>query len=1229
MHNATCVLREVLQEVCECHGLAEERLLQRPEAVTKLEFFMFNYPRMRALHCFPALTTLTITQQNLRRLFLYSNRIKRIENLNHLKSLEQLWLGNNQIEVLEGLETLTKLKDLNLVRNRIARIGDGLKYNMEITTLNLAHNCIGQFKDICNLAKLPKLVDLCFSDPHWGDNPLSLLCNYQTYVVFHLAQLHSLDTLVLTEDIKQLAQATYMKKRMYYNMRIKTLQRNTSYALRRAHEANQAKISQASVALNLLIRHLKDLDRELEDGCNNNGDELFVSQVRVKREALLEGTQRKKDEMELLVRRFEDSRARVHELCDGHVRRLLVELDTGGNIRLEDGKPSDLWYTSCVDLVKSRFFGGDYAGTGVVGLSRVTRVTRVHNRFLRGRFEECLEHLVDVADPTYKRNLEYLFYGDDGAGELMRVAEEGFYGLTPAVVLHNSVSCADQQRVQACLRGDADGCSSKRLQFGQLLVTKVFLGKSTQELRSGQINNTPARRSTPSARLPQDATPMLSVVERKDVMPEAYGTAVDSVFRPKSSDPKQRTWFVFQPFLVLPEYLVEFEYDLSHSHDNAGADAYNTLNTPALSPDTHTTDIIDPEMRPILRPLAAFLQQTGEHSNNLSPQPDESVIKTVNMPPILSSSRGTSKTSTGTITSELILACSRTPVFANVMYLNLHGSGIRCIEGLACLSNLRHLVLSFNEIQKVEGLSELRELEKLDLSFNVIRRIEGLRGQTALRQLELNNNLLTRIEDIQVLHKHVPQLTALSLHGNALCDAPGYRSFVARRLPRLTALDGQSEAAAAASASSQASNSNNNSSWRERAEDLSLEHLKLRRIQNLDGLPNLLRLSLADNEIGRIEGLESLNKLEELILTGNRILQVPGIREVLQLKELPKLIILDLAGNPLCKSEDYRLYVVYNLKNKLKVLDGVGIEAAEQSAAKSKYAGRLTTDFLEEHDFATLTALNLDNNMLTDVQELRHLTSLAVLRLNANRLENYPLFEPADDNHPLQVLQLGSNQITSLPSLHLSCFRHLRSLFLQDNGISRVEGLDSLSMLQELVLDRNCVRGMEAGSMRGLGNLRELRLEDNGMRTLAHIGVGAPRLRSLHLGGNRIADVVELDHLAACTELLELNFANNPIARKQVGQLFASDSVVRDVNPTPAAMIVAGKASDSIGTGKPRDYGAMRVAGMLGLGLEGINQTGSGKAPSSSVLQSTLSMSAAKGRVHSLLKGYYSRQNSL
>jgi hypothetical protein len=77
------------------------------------------------------------------------------------------------------------------------------------------------------------------------------------------------------------------------------------------------------------------------------------------------------------------------------VRRLLVELETGGNIRMEDGRPTDLWYKSCVDLLHSRFFKEDFAEHRVAGL-RVVQVTRIHNRFLRNRFEEHLESMVYI-----------------------------------------------------------------------------------------------------------------------------------------------------------------------------------------------------------------------------------------------------------------------------------------------------------------------------------------------------------------------------------------------------------------------------------------------------------------------------------------------------------------------------------------------------------------------------------------------------------------------------------------------------------------------------------------------------------------------------------------------------------------------------------------------------------------------------------------------------------------
>lgn len=60
--------------------------------------------------------------------------------------------------------------------------------------------------------------------------------------------------------------------------------------------------------------------------------------------------------------------------------------DISIDIRLEQGGINDAWYSSCADLVESRFFNSDFEAFGVSGM-KVNRVFRIHNRFLRSQFE--------------------------------------------------------------------------------------------------------------------------------------------------------------------------------------------------------------------------------------------------------------------------------------------------------------------------------------------------------------------------------------------------------------------------------------------------------------------------------------------------------------------------------------------------------------------------------------------------------------------------------------------------------------------------------------------------------------------------------------------------------------------------------------------------------------------------------------------------------------------------
>ena len=62
---------------------------------------------------------------------------------------------------------------------------------------------IGSFREVASLVRMPHLKDLCFSDPHWGDSPVAVLSNYQTYALFCLPSLTALDTQTISPQTRQ------------------------------------------------------------------------------------------------------------------------------------------------------------------------------------------------------------------------------------------------------------------------------------------------------------------------------------------------------------------------------------------------------------------------------------------------------------------------------------------------------------------------------------------------------------------------------------------------------------------------------------------------------------------------------------------------------------------------------------------------------------------------------------------------------------------------------------------------------------------------------------------------------------------------------------------------------------------------------------------------------------------------------------------------------------------
>jgi hypothetical protein len=68
--------------------------------------------------------------------------------------------------------------------------------------------------------------------------------------------------------------------------------------------------------------------------------------------------------------------------------------------------------------------------------------------------------------------------------------------------------------------------------------------------------------------------------------------------------------------------------------------------------------------------------------------------------------------------------------------------------------------------------------------------------------------------------------------------------------------------------------------------------------------------------------------------------------------------------------------------------------------------------------------------------------------------------------------------------------------------------------MQELVLDRNRIRYLDADAFVGLPRLRELRIEDNGLRSLAHLSPHLAGLQVERASGRLMESGSELTALA-------------------------------------------------------------------------------------------------------------------
>eukprot|EP00048_Salpingoeca_helianthica_P017518 m.237651 g.237651 ORF g.237651 m.237651 type:complete len:512 (+) comp21264_c0_seq1:30-1565(+) len=208
-------------------------------------------------------------------------------------------------------------------------------------------------------------------------------------------------------------------------------------------------------------------------------------------------------------------------------------------------------------------------------------------------------------------------------------------------------------------------------------------------------------------------------------------------------------------------------------------------------------------------------------------------------------------------------------------------------------------------------------------------------------------------------------------------------------------------------------------------------------------------------------------------------------------------------------------------------------------------------------EYPHIQHLNLRGNSIADLSSISSMTHLLSLDASNNLLAEALSVSPAP--RFLKSLNVSNNKILSLS---LTDFTHLTTLNLDQNILTRLDGLEQCKNLVELRASSNYIEDLPSFAtiplkrlylannrlsslsfLDTLGQLEHLDLSGNMISTLEGME-HLERLVVLHLAANKIADVAVLDPLQLLLDLCELSLGGNPLKNYRPHVLFSMPRLV-------------------------------------------------------------------------------------
>jgi len=1058
--------KAALQETCRTAGIKDE-FANAPHKVDHLQLILDSYCELKVVRHFRNLKTLTLIQQGLTgitglgylrhldSLWLNENQIScldgiqgcrnlkclyvdgnQIEQIGHwllgLNEIHTLWIAENKLKDLRGIANLPKLCHLHAPSNQITTLEPGLDKLKNLEHINVANNKLHTFKCVSALQHFQSLQEVNFNDPEFGTNPFCQITNYSVYVLFHLPTLKILDRYSVTQIDRTKAESEYLRKRLFYNMRIKSTRRLANQALKHlVHTRSE---------LALTIDHHLGLLRK---------EKLNLLDVPGQKQDLIEKKIRSKyQEYDDIQTTSEYFKSYIKMEQDRLIKNHLIEYENGGNIWIEDGEfQQDGWYNEVSELVTNAFQSSD----GVKSIE-IESISKLHNQTKELVFDQFMEpdaveigscgtvvqrgrgkfKLAQGAGPSIPHNTqrpEILFHLEDPN---LPGSNHPGDPMIPMYLTNNATLPISAQ--VAFFRKQPVGQAFHRAMLTKRDKSEITIGPSYARLTLVSTFLVSAKPDLPSN---FEWDPNVPISELYGNQPSKI-SGCSAPYRVQSGATKTKIWCIREQNCVMPTYVVNIKIN------------YENPPPPVEVP----ASVEGPFLQSVMFDFISYANEATEGTDvveaAIAQSPIAEEVDTIDV----------------FREEELALVIPLSEKIEELIKLSIHARGLRRIEGstFRSLQQLQILTLSHNNLESLRfrgTMVPLVNLKELDISFNIIERVDNFDTFPNLTTLDFSHNHLCFEDSVHNLAQ-LNSLTDLRLIGNPVIENDSCRYAAIHLISSLCILDEK----------------------------------KIDEQDRIDAARIFMKGNLNDDLLYTHSYMVPSKKLENqwfctdpdpAFKLSNQVPELMRERSPVAGNDTASRSrrgsLVSVSRSPSNLSPD-RSPVTPSVTKDSRDLDALSRDPAAEplvlTAPTTEWKNQVYYLHLEDQKltsldefkgFTQLLRLNLRKNQLTSIAVLSEVTTLKELNVEENYLENLIGLENMKD---LIRLDAGNNRLVNVGEI--SRCSNLLQLSLEENYVDSLETFAYLSSLIELYLSNNLIEDLRC--VLSLKNLTQLTILD-------------------------------------------------------------------------------------------------------------------------------------------------------